>query len=136
MKQMDIRWRQRFEHLQAALKRLQHAVQVHTQMPGDDLIQIAVIKSFEITFELSWKTMKDYLKYNGADVKLPREIIKQAFSDAMLLDGQVWIDMLDDRNLMAHVYDEKLALMAIAHICQRYLAAMVQLHDYFLEKMR
>ena len=132
---IDIRWQQRFEHLQAALKKLHHAVQEQARIPSDDLIQIALIKTFEITFELSWKTMKDYLSYNGIEAKLPREIIKQAFSNNILLDGQVWIDMLDDRNLMAHVYDEKLALLAVEHIGQRYVSAITDLHKYFLEKL-
>jgi len=79
--QQDIRWKQRFDNLQSAYQRLQHAVQANAQTPNNDLIQMALIKAFEMTFELSWKTMKDYLKYNGIDVKLPREIIKQAFAN-------------------------------------------------------
>ena len=65
----DIRWKQRFDNLQRAFGMLQEAVQAHTQTPDNKLIQMALIKAFEMTFELSWKTMKDYLKYNGFDLK-------------------------------------------------------------------
>ena len=131
----DIRWKQRFDNWQAAFQTLQEAVQVNAREPENKLIQIALIKSFEMTFELSWKTMKDYLKYNGIDIKLPREIIKQAFANDIIVDGQLWIDMLEDRNLMAHTYDEARARVAISHICDRYVAGLTQLHHYLTTKL-
>jgi nucleotidyltransferase substrate binding protein (TIGR01987 family) len=131
----DIRWQQRFDNLQSAYSRLQEAVAANKQAPDNQLIQMALIKSFEMTFELSWKTMKDYLKYNGIDVKLPREIIKQAFATDLITDGQMWMDMLEDRNLMAHTYDEARALEAIDHICRRYLAGLEQLHQYLRARL-
>jgi len=80
---------------------------------------MALIKSFEMTFELSWKTLKDYLKYNGIDVKLPREVIKQSFSNDIIADGQLWIEMLEERHLVAHTCDAACALTAVNRICQR-----------------
>jgi len=131
----DIRWKQRFENLQSAYQRLQHAIQINEQTPNNDLIQMALIKAFEMTFELSWKTMKDYLNYNGIDVKLPREVIKQAFANDIIIDGQLWMDMLEDRNLMAHTYDEARAIKAVNHICQRYIAGLDELHQYLLARL-
>lgn len=131
----DIRWKQRFENLQSAYQKLQHAIQANAQTPNNDLIQMALIKAFEMTFELSWKTMKDYLNYNGIDVKLPREVIKQAFANDIIADGQLWIDMLEDRNLMAHTYDEARALKAVSHICRHYIAGLDELHHYLLARL-
>lgn len=130
----DIRWKQRFNNLQAAFQTLQQAAQAHASGPSDKLIQMALIKAFEMTFELSWKTLKDYLEYSGIDAKTPREVIKQAFASAMVTDGQLWIDMLEDRNLMAHTYDEARAQTAVSHICLRYLAGVSQLHQYLSSK--
>jgi nucleotidyltransferase substrate binding protein (TIGR01987 family) len=135
MSDQDVRWQQRFDNWQSAYRRLQHAVQENARAPDNDLIQLALIKSFEMTFELSWKTMRDYIKYNGIDVKLPREIIKQAFANDLVTDGQLWIDMLEDCNLMAHTYDEARALKAVNHICQRYMAGLEQLHQYLLARL-
>ena len=131
----DIRWKQRFDNLQSAYQRLQHAIQVNEQTPDNDLIQMALIKAFEMTFELSWKTMKDYLNYNGIDVKLPREVIKQAFANDIIVNGQLWMDMLEDRNLMAHTYDEARAIKAVNHICQHYIAGLNDLHQYLLARL-
>jgi nucleotidyltransferase substrate binding protein (TIGR01987 family) len=131
----DIRWKQRFDNLQRAFGMLQEAVQAHAQTPDHKLIQIALIKAFEMTFELSWKTMKDYLKYNGLDVKLPREIIKQAFATNLVSNGQAWIDMLEDRNLMTHTYDEARAALAVEHICTRYMEVLIQLQQYLAARL-
>jgi nucleotidyltransferase substrate binding protein (TIGR01987 family) len=131
----DIRWKQRFDNLQSAYRNLQEAMEANAQNPTNTLIQMALIKAFEMTFELSWKTMKDYLNYNGINVKLPREVIKQAFANDIIIDGQLWIDMLEDRNLMAHTYDEARARKAIDHICQRYGNGLEQLYQYFLERL-
>lgn len=131
----DIRWKQRFDNLQSTYKLLQEAIEANAQMPDNNLIQMALIKAFEMTFELSWKTMKDFLKYNGIDVNSPREIIKQAFANDIIIDGQLWIDMLEDRNLMTHTYDEERAQEAIQHIRQDYLQGLTRLYQYFIERL-
>ena len=131
----DIRWIQRFDNYCRAYNQLNRASKAHTDTPDNDLIQMALVKAFEMTFELAWKTMKDYLRFNGIDVKLPREVIKQAFANDVIIDGQLWIDMLENRNLMAHVYDEARANETVELICQRYLPALEQLHDYLQGKL-
>jgi nucleotidyltransferase substrate binding protein (TIGR01987 family) len=131
----DIRWKQRFENLQASYQLLQEAIATHKEMPENHLIEMALIKSFEMTFELAWKTMKDYLVFNGIDVKLPREIIKQAFATDIIVDGQLWIDMLEERNLMAHVYDHARALQATERICGHFQLGLAQLHQYLLDRL-
>jgi nucleotidyltransferase substrate binding protein (TIGR01987 family) len=132
---LDIRWKQRFQNLQSVYQLLLEAISACQQTPDNKLIQVALIKAFEMTFELSWKTLKDYLNYNGIDAKFPRDIIKQAFANDIVVEGQLWIDMLEDRNLMSHTYDEARAQEAIEHICQRYLAGLTQLHDYLLKRL-
>ena len=118
--QSDIRWKQRFDNLQRALKQLQGAIEAHQGMPENDLIVIAMIKAYEFCFELSWKTLKDLLAWNGIDARLPREVMKQAFATGLLENGQLWIDMLEQRNLMAHTYDHTRAQQAAALICGHY----------------
>lgn len=116
----ELRWHQRFENLQRALSQLQAAITAHGARPNDELIVIALIKAYEFSFELSWKTLRDLLAWNGLDVKLPREVLKQAFATGLLENGQLWIDMLEQRNLMAHTYDQARAQQAAALICERY----------------
>jgi nucleotidyltransferase substrate binding protein (TIGR01987 family) len=130
----DIRWKQRLDNYCRSYSQLNKAVLAHNDQPDNELIQMALVKSFEMTFELAWKTMKDYLKFNGIDVKLPREVIKQAFANDIIVDGQMWIDMLENRNVMAHVYDEALAHETVFRISRNYISALQQLHDFLLEK--
>ena len=132
----DLRWHQRFENLQRALKQLQAAITAHDAKPDDELIVIALIKAYEFSFELSWKTLKDLLAWNGLDVKLPREVLKQAFATGLLENGQLWIDMLEQRNLMAHTYDQARAQQASALICERYWPELQGLHNSLQERVR
>ena len=134
--QSDIRWKQRFDNLQRAYQRLRWALEIHQQDPDNDLIRMAVIKAYEFTFELSWKTLKDFLAYNGIDAKLPREVLKQAFATGLVIDGQLWIDMLEERNLMAHTYDDARARIAVDQIQERYLGGLQQLHDMLTTKLQ
>ncbi len=115
----DIRWHQRFENLEKTLHCFREALKGTAHEPNNYLYQIALIGTFQFTFELCCKTMKDYLVYNGVQVSLPRDVIKQAFHHQFIKDGQVWIDMLEDRNLMAHAYLEQAALAAGKSIRER-----------------
>lgn len=132
--QSDIRWKQRFDNLERAYRRLRWALEIQQQDPDNDLIRMAVIKAYEFTFELSWKTLKDFLAYNGIDAKLPRDVLKQAFATGLIRDGQLWIDMLEERNLMAHTYDDTRARQAVDAIQTRYLTGLEQLHTLLASK--
>jgi len=129
----DIRWKQRFENLDKALLRLHEALKGTAKEPNNHLYQIALIGAFQFTFELSWKTMKDYLVYNGVQVSLPRDVIKQAFHHQLLQDGQVWIDMLED--LMSHAYQEQAAIGARKSIRERYAPAIEKIHHDLKQKL-
>lgn len=131
----DIRWKQRFDNLERAYKRLNEALNAVDKDPKDTLYPIALVGAFQFTFELSWKTLKDYLKYSGVDASLPRDVIKQAFHHQLIRDGQVWINMLDDRNMMAHVYQEAQAIAVTKNIRENYFKAIREVHDFFKAKL-
>lgn len=73
-----------------------------------DLVIDGVLHRFEFTFELAWKTMKDYLEYQGISEKIgsPREVIKESFSVGIIESGDIWIEMMLSRNSLSHLYDE------------------------------
>lgn len=74
----------------------------------NDIVIDGVLHRFEFTFELAWKTMKDYLEYQGvlSGTGSPREVIKEAFSHNLIEDGEAWIKMMLARNSLSHLYDE------------------------------
>jgi len=132
--QTEIRWKQRFDNLNRALAQLQSALEAHQAMPENELIVIALIKAYEFSFELSWKTLKDLLAWNGVDARLPREVLKQAFATGLIDEGQIWIDMLEQRNLMAHTYDQARALQAAELITSHYWPQLQRLQKALEER--
>jgi len=90
---------------------------------------------FEVTFELSWKLMKDYLEAQGFQVKSPRETIKQAYQSGLIDNGHVWIDTLTDRNLTVHTYDEELAKKIIEDIVYVYYPELRKFYEKLVKEI-
>lgn len=130
-----IRWKQRFENFERAFLLLREAfAEALDEM--SDLEKEGAIQRFEYTFELAWKTLKDYLIYQGVtfDQITPRTVIKQAFAARIIEDGQIWINMLEQRNLMAHTYDRQTFEMVFAAISGQYVVALEQVHAWLKDK--
>ncbi|OPJ65308.1 nucleotidyltransferase substrate binding protein [Clostridium chromiireducens] len=120
----DILWKQRFSNYKKA------AMQLEEFIEKDELNKFEIqglIQCFEYTFELAWKTMKDYLENEGFEVKSPRQTIQTAFQTQLVTDGHTWIDALEKRNLMAHTYDEGVAKEAEQLIKQKYYGIIKEL---------
>ncbi len=112
------RWQERFENFSKALLQLEDALK---QKEFSLLEKDGVIKRFEFTMELAWKTIQDILNSRGySEIKGPKSVIKQAFRDGIINDGQEWINMLEDRNKASHLYDESLALKIFDNIQLHY----------------
>jgi len=69
---------------------------------NDELTIDGTIKRFELTYELAWKTMKRYLENVGIIVNNPRDAFKQAFQNGLIKNHDVWVDMIESRNLLVH----------------------------------
>lgn len=72
---------------------------------GDIFLDLAV-KRFEFTYEMSWKAIKRYLDYAGIDALSPRACFKEAFSQHLISEQQVWLEMIERRNLSSHIYNQ------------------------------
>lgn len=99
---------ERFEERKKDLIKASNRLEEALSEGVSDLAIDGVLHRFEFTFELAWKTMKDYLEYQGITSKIgsPREIIKEAFSAGIIEDGEIWIKMMLSRNELSHLYDE------------------------------
>ena len=71
-----------------------------------EIEKIALIQVFEFTFELAWKTLKDYLDQSGYDHHSPKNVIRQAFKSEYISDGELWMEALRTRNMTSHAYDQ------------------------------
>ena len=130
----DIRWQQRFQNFDKAFILLRSALQDRALNQLSDLEQEGVIQRFEYSYELAWKTMKDYLEAEGLTITpvTPRNVIKEAFAAGIIKDGQVWIDMMLHRNILSHTYDFSKFRTVLEALNNRYLKAMDDLHEWFI----
>lgn len=91
---------------------------------SDDFVLSGAIQKFNLTFDLAWKVMKDILvnEYGIIDFATgsPRETLKKARS-CELIESDSWIDMMCDRNLLAHDYDGEIARDKVGIIINIYL---------------
>ncbi|KJS81345.1 MAG: nucleotidyltransferase [Peptococcaceae bacterium BICA1-8] len=127
----EIRWKQRFSNFKKATMQLTEFIE---KVELNKLEVQGLIQCFEYTFELAWKTLKDYLEEEGFSVKSPRETIQIAFQTQFITDGHAWIDALEKRNLMAHTYDEARAKEAEILIREKYYQIIHEL-CFKLEKL-
>jgi len=99
--------RVKFEKFCKAFTKLE---KIHLKPAVEDDINIdATIQRFEFTFELAWKFLKDYFYDKGITLNFPKEIIQEAFVTGLIDNEALWVQMLFDRNMTSHTYDEKLA---------------------------
>ena len=103
----DIRWKQRFENYRKALATVKTAVELAASRELSFLEKQGLIKGFEFTFELAWNVMKDFLEEEGINGIIgSKAAIRHSFNKNLISDGQIWMDMIEGRNLASHTYDE------------------------------
>lgn len=122
-------------------KNFKNNLQVLRTSEGEDLgntfIVSGIIDKFMIQFELSWKLLKEILKYEGsveAASGSPRQIIKTAYQYYDFLTESVWLEMLEERNKTAHIYDENAAVQLVEKIISKYIPEFNKLEEKLLER--
>ena len=127
MESKDIRWKQRFEYFENALASLKEIIDENSDEATDTVID-ASIQRFEIAFELAWKTLQDYLTEQGyIEYKGPKRIIAKAFQDKIIVDGEMWVSMHADRNILSHNYDYDKSRIIYERIVKNYIPLFIQL---------
>ena len=113
------RFEERKQDLINATNRLKEALDEEE----NELMIDAVLHRYEFTFELAWKTLKDYLEYSGVAINTgsPREVIKESFAHNLISDGEVWIKMMLARNSLSHLYDEETSRQVYNEIKNEYI---------------
>lgn len=128
LNQKNVRWKQRFQNFKLAFMQLEAAVNLPKL---NDLEASGLVQTFEYTFELAWKTLKDYLESEGISATTPRQVIQESFRANIITDGHTWIDALEKRNLIAHTYNKELSNNALNLIKNAYFPIIKN----FLEAM-
>jgi len=123
---------ERFKERQADVRKATQRLIEAVQQPESDILRDAVIQRFEFSFELVWKTLKLYLERQGHECGGPRPTLKKAFTEGLIStpeEGDVWLRMLEDRNLTSHTYDEELATRIYLNIANDYAQMLGKMAD-------
>lgn len=121
----DVRWRQRLQSFRKAFARLTDAAALAAERKLSDLERQGLIQAFEFTFELGWKTLKDFLESQGAtELHGPKKVVRVAFANELIEDGEAWIAMIESRNRTSHTYNEETAHEIATAILSRYVPAL------------
>ena len=98
----------------------------------NEFIISGIIDKFFIQFELSWKVLKELLRYEGKSIAnpgSPREIIKASYAIYDYLDEKIWLEMLRARNDMTHIYNGEAAKQMVSLILERYIPAFAVMEE-------
>lgn len=93
------------ENIEKAVQKLKEVLSLEkTEIHRD-----SAIKRFEICFDLVWKSMKAVALKHGIECNSPRLCFKTAFQLKLIDYEEAWLKMIEDRNTVAHIYNEEYA---------------------------
>ncbi|RRB01075.1 nucleotidyltransferase substrate binding protein [Larkinella rosea] len=122
--EQEIRWVQRFGSYKKALTQLNKFIE---KGELNELEEQGLIKAFEYTYELAWKTMQDFLWDRGyAEIAGPKPVIEQAFQNGYI-DGFAWVRMHKSRNLTSHIYNAEIADEIAVSVKNEYVSLLNEL---------
>jgi nucleotidyltransferase substrate binding protein (TIGR01987 family) len=100
--------------------------------PKADFVLEGTVLNFNLTFDISWKVMKDILiKQLGIldfAIGSPSETLRQAFTNG-IIDDDNWMKMLRVRNQLAHDYDGSFVTEKFNDIIDVFYPLFVKLRD-------
>jgi nucleotidyltransferase substrate binding protein (TIGR01987 family) len=127
---MDVpRWHFRFSNFLGAFALLSDAVLRLQQEALSPLEREGMIQRFEYTWELAWKTLRDFLIHSGVELPslTPANVIRAAFEAGVIANGDGWIAAMKARNQMSHEYDSKAFERIVEEIKDQYFPLMALL---------
>ncbi|RYG29026.1 MAG: nucleotidyltransferase [Chitinophagaceae bacterium] len=131
----DVRWKQRFQNFSRAVKLLQEVAELDIAKLSL-LEKEGIIQRFEFSVELAWKTLKDKMESDGIilDRISPKMVLKEAYKAKYIQDIEVWLKMINDRNLLSHTYDFETFEAVIPDIQKLYVPAVSDLYVSLIEQ--
>lgn len=115
-----------------AYDRLAFAVAKHADTELDDLERDGLIQRFEFTFELAWKSLKEYMEAQGvADLKFPKQVLREAYTAGLIDNDKIWLAMLSARNSTSHIYDEDAAERIVNQVSNDFLPLFRALAGFY-----
>ncbi len=130
----EIRWIQRFNNFKRSLKQLENAMALMEERELSDLEKQGVIQAFEYNYELAWNVLKDFYEYQGdQDIQGSRDAIRTAFKRGLIVNGEVWMNMIKSRAMTSHTYREDIAKEILQDIVNLYYQEFASLKERLLK---
>ena len=127
MKSQDIRWLQRFSNYKKALVQLKMFVDKGLI---NELEEQGLIKSFEYCYELAWNVIKDFYEEQGeTGIQGSKDAFRLALTRGLITPGQIWMEMIENRKLTVHTYQEDMAAKTVQLIKEKYFPSFIELRD-------
>ena len=130
----ELRWKQRFNNYNKALRDLTSDIALRESRELSRLEEKGLIQSFEMVHELAWNVLKDYLEEEAGTMGLlgSKDSTREAFKRGLIEEGEVWMDMIKSRNLTSHLYDEETARQIVGDLCRLFHPCFMAMHRKFL----
>ena len=100
--------------------------------PYDNVVLTGLVGLYEITFEQSWKMMKEILEIHGfaeGATGSPKMILRPAYKAGMIKDEELWLSALQERNNVTHSYNRKIAMGIITQVKQKFYKMFCELKE-------
>ena len=108
---------------------LDHLTQATVQKPTTPLELAGTIKLFELAYETGWKALKSYLaEKQGIQTTTAKNVFQEAFRFQIISDQNVWLQMIQDRNISVHVYNQGDAEKLVERILDQHLGSLTDLY--------
>ena len=104
----------------------------YTEPYDDTVILTGLVGLYEICFEQSWKMMKEILSMHGYEASAtgsPKIILKTAYQAGMIKDEELWLRALQERNNVAHSYNEDIAMEIVSKAKESFYAMFCNLKN-------
>jgi nucleotidyltransferase substrate binding protein (TIGR01987 family) len=127
MTKKDIRWVQRFSNYIKALLQLS---KFKEKEKLNELEEQGLIQAFEYTHELAWTTLKDLLEYRGnKGIYGSKDASRMAFQLGIIENGEIWMAMIQSRDLTSHTYNEDTAEQISTAVLTQYFPEFIKLRN-------
>lgn len=131
-------WQYKFSNFEKAFQAFSRLIERYNSSnteQNDEAVQMAVTQAFEFTFELCWKTLKEYLQeeedFNF--INSPNKTIRQALQAGIIKDskqGTVWMEALKQRNNTVHTYNVEILESTLKFITEEFY---IVLNNWYIE---
>ncbi|GHV75953.1 nucleotidyltransferase [Spirochaetia bacterium] len=132
----DIRWKQRFQNFENIYNTFCRTLVRYEGSSKDEVVLMALVQTFEFTYELAWNTMKDYLENEGFDeVANSKQAIRTAFQAELISDAEGWMEAIQKRNLASHTYNQAVLDESVSYITETFFPLVRKLYEDLKQRL-